>query len=228
MSARILCIDDEVSIRRLLRGALERGGFLATEADTATSGMAAARRDKPDLILLDLGLPDRDGLELVPMLARDHAVIVLTARDESAEKVAALDLGAVDYVVKPFDSEELLARVRVALRNRARATAGHEIVEAGAIRIDLASRDVRRDGNSLHLPPREFDLLLELARHHDRVLTHRHLLTRVWGPAHAQDVAYLRVAIRALRAKLEVDPARPKLIQNDPGVGYRLVVSGGG
>jgi two-component system KDP operon response regulator KdpE len=224
MSARILCIDDEPAIRRLLRGALERGGFVAIEAETARAGLDALRRERPDLALLDLGLPDRDGLELVPLLAPHCAVIALTARDASAEKVAALDLGAVDYVVKPFDTEELLARIRVALRSRARASAGHEVVEAGPVRIDLATREVKRDGISLHLPPREFDLLLELARHPGRVLTHRHLLKAVWGPAHAEDIAYLRVAVRALRARLEDDPARPRLIQNDPAIGYRLVV----
>jgi two-component system KDP operon response regulator KdpE len=223
MSARILCVDDESAIRRLLRAVLERGGHVAIEAADARTALEEARRGRPDLVLLDLGLPDRDGLELVPQLVTDAAVIVLTARDATDDKVAALDLGAVDYVVKPFDSEELLARVRVALRNRARATAGREIVEAGAVQIDLASREVRRDGLSLHLPPREFAVLLELARHPGRVLTHRHLLTAVWGEPHADDVAYLRVAVRALRAKLERDPAKPSLIRNEPGIGYRLI-----
>jgi two-component system KDP operon response regulator KdpE len=170
MSARILCIDDEPAIRRLLRTVLERGGHIALEAADARTALEEARRGRPDLVLLDLGLPDRDGLELVPQLVTDAAVIVLTARDATDDKVAALDLGAVDYVVKPFDSEELLARVRVALRNRARATAGREIVQAGSVQIDLASREVRRDGLSLHLPPREFAVLLELARHPGRVL----------------------------------------------------------
>ena len=223
MSARILCIDDEPAIRRLLRTVLERGGHIALEAADARTALEEARRGRPDLVLLDLGLPDRDGLELVPQLVTDAAVIVLTARDATDDKVAALDLGAVDYVVKPFDSEELLARVRVALRNRARATAGREIVQAGSVQIDLASREVRRDGLSLHLPPREFAVLLELARHPGRVLTHRHLLTAVWGEPHADDVAYLRVAVRSLRAKLESDPAKPSMILNEPGVGYRLI-----
>ena len=140
MSAMILCVDDEPAIRRLLRGVLERGGHAAIDAADARSALEQARRCKPDLVLLDLGLPDRDGLELVPQLASDAAVIVLTAREGTGDKVTALDLGAVDYVVKPFDSEELLARVRVALRNRARSTAGREIVDAGSLRIDLASR----------------------------------------------------------------------------------------
>ncbi len=226
MSARILCVDDEPAIRRLLRTALDRAGFAASDAATARDAIDAQRRDKPDLVLLDLGLPDRDGLELVPILSSGAAVIALTARDATDDKVAALDLGAVDYVVKPFDTEELLARIRVALRNRARATAGREVVEAGPIRIDLASREVFRDGEALHLPPREFALLLELARHPGRVLTHRHLLTTIWGPAHAEDVAYLRVAVRALRAKLEPDPSRPTLILNDPAIGYRLIATG--
>jgi two-component system KDP operon response regulator KdpE len=226
VSARILCVDDEPAIRRLLRTALDRAGFAASDAATARDAIDAQRRDKPDLVLLDLGLPDRDGLELVPILSSGAAVIALTARDATDDKVAALDLGAVDYVVKPFDTEELLARIRVALRNRARATAGREVVEAGPIRIDLASREVFRDGEALHLPPREFALLLELARHPGRVLTHRHLLTTIWGPAHAEDVAYLRVAVRALRAKLEPDPSRPTLILNDPAIGYRLIATG--
>jgi two-component system KDP operon response regulator KdpE len=226
MSARVLCVDDEAAIRRLLRTVLERGGHDVLEAADAHAALQVARRWKPDLVLLDLGLPDRDGLELVPQLAADAAVVVLTARDATGDKVTALDLGAVDYVVKPFDSEELLARVRVALRNRARSTAGREIVDAGTVQIDLASREIRRDGHVLHLPPREFAVLLELARHPGRVLTHRHLLATVWGQQHLDDVAYLRVAVRALRAKLESDPARPSLILNEPGIGYRLVIDG--
>ncbi len=225
MSARILCVDDEGAIRRLLRTVLERGGHAVIEAADAQSALDEARRWKPDLVLLDLGLPDRDGLELVPQLALDAAVVVLTARDATADKVTSLDLGAVDYVVKPFDSEELLARVRVALRNRARATAGRDVVDAGSLQIDLASREIRRAGRVLHLPPREFAVLLELARHPGRVLTHRHLLTTVWGEQHADDVAYLRVAVRALRAKLEPDPAKPSLILNEPGIGYRLIAA---
>jgi two-component system KDP operon response regulator KdpE len=225
MSARILCVDDEPAIRRLLRAALERGGHATSEAADARSALDQARRSKPDLVLLDLGLPDRDGLELVPRLVTDAAVIVLTARDATDDKVTALDLGAVDYVVKPFDSEELLARVRVALRNRARSTAGREIVDAGCLQIDLRSREIRRDGQVLHLPPREFAVLLELARHPGRVLTHKHLLASVWGEQHVDDVAYLRVAVRALRAKLESDPAKPSMILNEPGVGYRLIAA---
>lgn len=225
MSAVILCVDDEPAIRRLLRSVLERGGNETVEAVDARSALDEARRSRPDLVLLDLGLPDRDGLELVPQLAAEAAVIVLTARDATGDKVAALDLGAVDYVVKPFDSEELLARVRVALRNRARSTAGREIVDAGSLRIDLASREIRRDGRVLHLPPREFAVLLELARHPGRVLTHKHLLASVWGGQHVDDVAYLRVAVRALRAKLEQDPAKPSMILNEPGVGYRLIAT---
>lgn len=222
MTAQILIVDDEPAIRRLLRIALERAGLTLAEAADGRSALEEARRHHPDLVLLDLGLPDRDGLELVPLLARDAAVVAVTARDATADKVAALDLGAVDYIVKPFDTEELLARVRVALRGRARATAGHDLVDAGPLQIDLAAREVRRDGEPIHLPPREFALLLELARHPGRVLTHRHLLTKVWGAAHADDVAYLRVAVRALRAKLEQNPAHPVLIVNDPAVGYRL------
>lgn len=207
----------------LLHAVLERSGFAAIEAATAREALKATEREKPDLVLLDLGLPDQDGLELLPFLARHAAVIALTARDATDDKVAALDLGAIDYVVKPFDTEELLARIRAGLRNRARSMAGAEIVGTGAVRINLATREVFRDGLPLHLPPREFDLLLELARHPGRVLTHRHLLTAVWGQSHVEDVTYLRVAIRAIRAKLEADPSRPTLIVNDPGIGYRLI-----
>jgi len=222
MSGRILIVDDEPAIRRLVRGALERSGEPAAEAATAAEALALARRAGVELVLLDLGLPDRDGMELVPLLkAIDRAVIVLTARDDTAEKVTALDLGADDYVTKPFDTEELLARVRGALRRRGGVKGAGLVL--GDIAFDPATRRITRYGAELHLTPKEYALFAELARHPGRVVTHGHLLAAIWGPAHVGDVEYLRVTMRGLRAKLEADPAQPKLLINDPGIGYRLV-----
>ena len=220
-AAPVLIIDDEAAIRRLVRGAAERNGLAVDEAATAAEGLAMARRPGCEVVLLDLGLPDRDGMELIPPLkAADRAVIVLTARDDGIEKVTALDLGADDYLTKPFDTAELLARLRVAFRHRSGRAS--EIVEAGAVRIDLARHLVTLGGDPVYLTPREFALLLELARNADRVVTHQSLLRTVWGPAHSSDVEYLRVAMRALRKKLEQDPAMPTLFVNEPGIGYRL------
>lgn len=222
MTEPVLIIDDEPAIRRLVRAALERAGHKVADAGTAADGLALARRTGCELVLLDLGLPDRDGLELIPLLKQlDRGVIVLTARDVTAEKVAALDLGADDYVVKPFDSEELLARVRAALRRR--GTSAGSIVNTGGISIDSLRHEVRRDGVVVALTRKEFALLAELARHPGRVITHAQLLRAVWGDAHAEDVEYLRVTVRSLRRKLEADPAAPTLIRNEPGVGYRLM-----
>ncbi|MBB5684606.1 response regulator [Sphingobium boeckii] len=224
MSApRILVVDDEPAIRRLVCRALERGGYVVIETGDAKAAMIEAQR-LPDLVLLDLGLPDRDGLELIPLIKPlGLAVIVLTARDDSGEKVAALDLGADDYITKPFDTEELLARVRTSLRHQSAAIGQRSRLVIGEIEIDVDAHLVRRAGAELHFTPKEFDLLAELARHAGRVLTHSHLLGTVWGKAHLEDVEYLRVAIRALRLKLEADPARPSLIRNEPGVGYRML-----
>ena len=224
MTAQILIVDDEPAIRRLVRGAAERAGFMVSEAATGTEALVMARREGCELVLLDLGLPDRDGIELVPIIkAMDCAVIVLTARDETAEKVAALDLGADDYVVKPFDTNELLARIRTALRHRLPGASTSGVITAGAIAIDLLAHRVTRKGQNIRLTRKEFAVLTELARHPGRVITHTHLLRSVWGDAHTDDVEYLRVAIRSLRLKLEDDPAHPTLLENEPGVGYRLV-----
>ena len=221
MTAPVLIIDDEAAIRRLVRGAAERAGLGVDEAATAKEGLSLARRPGCEVVLLDLGLPDRDGMELIPLLkAADRAVIVLTARHDAGEKVAALDLGADDYLIKPFDTAELLARLRVAFRHRSGRAS--EIVTAGAVRIDLARHQVTIDDEPAYLTPREFALLLELARNADKVVTHQSLLRTVWGAAHIDDVEYLRVAMRSLRKKLEVDPANPCLFVNEPGVGYRL------
>lgn len=220
----ILVVDDEPQIRRLLRTALERAGYGVAEAATAREAIRAVPMVKPDVVLLDLGLPDRDGLEIVPLIVRAGGanVLVVSAREAVEEKVAALDLGAVDFVTKPFDTDELLARVRAALRQRLAARAESKIVRAGEIEIDLLARAVRRGGEPLRLTPKEYGVLAELARHPGRVLTHAQLLRAVWGPAHERDVEYLRVAVRGLRAKIELDPAAPVLVVNEPGVGYRL------
>ncbi len=222
---KILIVDDEPQIRVLLKATLGRAGYAVAEASTAREALNAKSIDKPDLILLDLGLPDRDGLELVSALIAEprSALIVVSARDQTEQKVAALDLGADDYVTKPFDTEELLARVRASLRQRLVSESERQVVEAGAVVIDLYSRLVRRDGTEVHVTPKEWDLLTELAKHPGRVLTHEALLRTVWGPAHVGQTEYLRVAIRALRQKLEDEPSQPRLIVNEPGVGYRLL-----
>lgn len=226
MTAPILIADDEAAIRRLVRGALERAGQGCDEAASATEALTAAGRSGCRLVLLDLGLPDRDGLELVPLLKNmGRAVIVLTARNDTAEKVAALDLGADDYVTKPFDTAELLARVRVALRHLDNRTSTAP-QRFGDISFDPEHRKVRKGDAAIHLTPREFALFAELARYAGRVVTHRQLLATIWGDAHLDDVEYLRVTMRGLRGKLEGDPGRPRLLLNEPGIGYRLVTDG--
>lgn len=221
MTARILIIDDEAAIRRLVRAAAERDGQSVDEAECAADGLVLAQRPGCEVVLLDLGLPDRDGLELIPLLkTADRAVIVLTARGDASEKVTALDLGADDYLTKPFDTAELLARLRVAFRHRNGRPS--EIVEAGEVRIDLPRHKVTLSGTDVSLTPREFALIVELSRHADRVVTHQSLLRTVWGPAHETNIEYLRVAMRSLRKKLEKNPAEPQLFINEPGIGYKL------
>lgn len=223
MSARrVLIVDDETAIRRLLRSAIERAGYHAMEASTAREALAALDIDKPDLTLLDLGLPDRDGLELIQLFKRrDCAVLVISAREATQEKVTALDLGADDYVTKPFDTDEVLARIRTALR-RGDTAAAVAPIAIGQVVIDLERRLVTKAGTEVHLRPKEFALLAQLAKQPGKVLTHTHLLTAVWGAGHVTDLEYLRVAARGLRLKLEDDPAAPALIRNEPAVGYRL------
>ncbi|MGB5076531.1 MAG: response regulator transcription factor [Sphingorhabdus sp.] len=223
MTAQILVVDDEPAIRRLVRGAAERSGLTVAEATNAAEALSLARREGCELVLLDLGLPDRDGIELVPLIkAMDRAVIVLTARDATAEKVASLDLGADDYVVKPFDTDELLARIRTALRHRIPNASLRGVINAGLLNIDVLAHKVSIKGQDIRLTRKEFAVLAELARFPGRVVTHAHLLRNVWGEAHISDIEYLRVAVRGLRLKIENDPANPVLIQNEPGVGYRL------
>jgi two-component system KDP operon response regulator KdpE len=225
-TAKILVVEDDAHIRRLLTATMQRAGHAVVEAADARQALALLDIEKPDVVLLDLGLPDRDGLELIePFRLRSTAtLIIVSARDDSSEKVAALDLGADDYLTKPFDTDELLARIRAALRHQRAAAAGEEVsvVEAGAVRIDLDHRRVYRDGVEVHLTPKEYAVLAELARRADRVLSHAQLLKSVWGSAHVDRVEYLRIAVRGLRQKLEADPSQPKLIINELAVGYRL------
>ncbi|MBB3859543.1 two-component system KDP operon response regulator KdpE [Novosphingobium hassiacum] len=220
----ILVVDDEPAIRRLLRASLTRVGYTVVEAGTAREALAALHIDKPEVVLLDLGLPDRDGLEMIPLIrTAGVAVIVVSARDATEQKVAALDLGADDYVSKPFDSDEVLARIRAALRHRLASETAVPVVYSGEVEIDLGARIVRRAGEEVHLTPKEYAMLAELAKSPGRVVTHSQLLKAVWGPGHESDVEYLRVAARGIRRKLESDPAQPQLIRNEPGVGYRLL-----
>jgi len=224
VQAKILVVEDDAHIRRLLRVALQRAGYAVAEAGTAREGLSLLDIDKPDAVLLDLGLPDRDGLELIQLIkAKSQAtLLVVSAREGTSEKVAALDLGADDYLTKPFDTEELLARLRTAFRHRLAGQAERSVISVGDVEIDLEHRHVRRAGAEVHLPPKEYEVLAELAKRPDRVIGHAQLLRTVWGPAQESHVDYLRIVVRGLRQKLEQDAARPRLIINEPGVGYRL------
>ena len=220
---RILVIDDEKQIHRFLQPALEASGYSVERAETASDGLRLAAARSPDLVLLDLGLPDMDGQEVLRRLRAFSAVpvVVLSARDREAEKVEALDNGADDYVEKPFGVAELMARIRAALRHAHRAaSAATEQFSAGPLELDMARRLVRVAGAPVQLSPREYSLLTLLARDAGRVLTHRQLLTGVWGPAHEHDVQYLRVYVGHLRQKLG---AAASLLTTEPGVGYRLL-----
>ena len=219
---KIVVVDDEVAIRRLLTAALERSGYEVIAVGTAREALSAVEIDKPAAVLLDLGLPDREGLELVPPIVKSGtALLVISARESTLEKVAAIDLGADDYVTKPFDTDEVLARLRRALRQH-HGSGGQPSVQVGDLEIDLMARRVRRAGEDIHLSPKEYAVLAELAKHPGRVLTHSQLLRAAWGPAHEKDVEYLRVVTRELRKKIESDPSRPLIIKTEPAVGYRL------
>ncbi|MBB4613175.1 response regulator transcription factor [Novosphingobium taihuense] len=222
--SRIMCIDDEPAILRLLEVVLRRGGHEVLPAVNARAALAALAQGPIDAVLLDLGLPDRDGLELLGLIrARcDAPVVVVSARGEVQEKVTALDLGASDYVTKPFDGDELLARLRVALRGSGRSITKAEVLEHGPLSMDIPRHETRISGKLVALTPKEFAVLQALVEADGRVVTHGALLESVWGKAHRDDVEYLRVVIRALRLKIEEDPARPQFIRNEPGIGYRL------
>lgn len=223
--ARVLVVDDEPQIHRFLAAALAAEGFETLRADTAAEAVRRAAGEAPDVMLLDLGLPDGDGKDVIRDVRAfsEMPIIVLSARDREAEKIAALDLGADDFVNKPFGVGELMARLRAALRHRLRRQGDLPIFRAGAVEIDRARRLVTRDGIVVHLAPKEYELLRLLAQHAGKVVTHRQLLAAVWGPAHVDDTQYLRVHVGQLRQKLEADPGRPSLILTEPGVGYRLL-----
>mgnify|MGYP001600159298 CR=1 FL=1 len=222
-NGKVLVVDDEPAIRRLLRACLERADYEIVEAGSGREALSAMHIDKPDAVLLDLGLPDRDGLELIGAVkAGGAALVVVSAREATDQKVAALDLGADDYVTKPFDTEEVLARIRTALRHRAAREMEEPVVRFGEVEVDLTSRIVRKAGEEVHLTPKEFGFLAELCKHPGRVVTHSQLLRSVWGPSHEDDVEYLRVAARGVRLKLEKNPSQPDAILNELGVGYRL------
>jgi two-component system, OmpR family, KDP operon response regulator KdpE len=220
---RVLVIDDEPQIHRFLQPALEAAGYEPARADTAADGLKEIALRAPDAVVLDLGLPDMDGKEAL-VKARafyEGPIIILSARDKETEKIDALDLGADDYVEKPFGVGELLARLRVALRHRLLRQGAEPIVTVGELTIDMVKRLVTRAGQAVRLSPKEYDLLTQLVSGGGKVLSHRQLLTAVWGPGHADDVQYLRVFVAQLRGKIEPDPAAPSLISTEPGVGYR-------
>ncbi|WP_062229313.1 response regulator [Aureimonas frigidaquae] len=223
MAPLILVVDDEAAIHRFLTPSLKAEGYRVIEAADGAAALRKVEQDRPDLIVLDLGLPDMDGKTVIRTLRRDCTIpiIVLSARDREAEKVLALDLGADDFVNKPFGVGELMARIRAALRHRV-LTARDTVFTAGDIVIDTAAHWVQRKGVDVKLTRREFALLELLFRNAGKVVTHRQLLHDIWGPANEKDTQYLRVYIGHLRAKLEEDPAAPRLVLTEPGIGYRL------
>ncbi len=223
--ARVLVIDDEPQIHRFLTPALEAGGYEPSRADTGAEGLTAIARKAPDAVILDLGLPDMDGQRVLERARAFYAgpIIILSARDKELEKIEALDNGADDYVEKPFGVGELLARLRVAIRNKLRSAGVPAKVVTGELEIDLEHRMVLRRGAPVRLSPREFELLAELVKGGGRVLTQKQLLTALWGPANADSIQYLRTYVAYLRQKLEADHAAPRHIVTEPGVGYRFI-----
>jgi two-component system KDP operon response regulator KdpE len=222
----VLVIEDDAQIRKFLRISLEANNFGVHESRLAADGIALAASTRPDVIILDLGLPDVDGIEAIRRLREwsKTPILVLSVRSDAQEKVMALDAGANDYVTKPFNITELMARLRVLLRTRAETKdPGTPAYRNGSLEVDLVRRLVRRDGAELHLSRKEYDLLRLLVAHAGRVLTHQQILREIWGPAHADDIHYLRVLVGSLRQKLGDDPARPRYIATEQGVGYRLL-----
>jgi two-component system KDP operon response regulator KdpE len=220
----ILVVDDEPAIRRLLRNTLSVQDFHVVEAATGREALDSARRDKPDLVILDLGLPDIDGMEVIRTLRAKSQVpiVVLSSRGDEKGKVTALDLGADDYVTKPFGVDELMARIRAALRHRLQEQGSAPVFRSGALTVDLVHRRVSVGGHDVRMSPKEYEILRQFVMHAGKVLTHRHLLREVWGGEDSADVQALRVFIRQLRQKIEADPERPRHIVTEPGVGYRL------
>jgi two-component system KDP operon response regulator KdpE len=223
---KVLVVEDEAEIRRFIRLSLQAESLEVAEADSVQRGLIEAGTRRPDLVVLDLGLPDGDGIEFIRGLRAwsEIPVIVLSARTTESDKIAALDAGADDYLVKPFGTGELLARVRAQLRRHPRASAdAQSLLEFGDVRIDLGHRTVTRAGVALRLTPIEYRLLTHLASHPNRVLTHPQLLRAVWGPSHSEDTHYVRIYMGHLRAKLEPDPSQPRHLVTEVGVGYRFV-----
>jgi two-component system, OmpR family, KDP operon response regulator KdpE len=225
----ILLVEDEPEIRRFLRASLGAEGYRVVESTTGKRGTIDAGTHKPDLAIVDLGLPDLDGIEVIRRIRgwSPMPIVVLSARVHERSKIEALDAGADDYVTKPFGVGELFARVRVALRHRARARSGEKALLLDKTSIDLDKRIAVRDGAEIHLTPLEFRLITCLAKHLGMVVTQRQLLTEVWGPTHAQDTHYLRIYMKQLRDKLEPDPVRPRYLLTETGVGYRLLADEG-
>lgn len=220
----VLVVDDEPAIHRFMAPALAANGYEALRADTGGEALALVANRNPDAVILDLGLPDMDGKQVIRRLREWSTVpiLVLSARDREVEKIEALDLGADDFINKPFGMGELMARLRAALRHRMQEKGETPLLRLGDVEIDIPRHRVTRAGAELKLTPKEFELLAFLARHGGKVLTHRQILRAVWGPAHEQDTQYLRVYVGQLRAKIEPDPANPDLIVTEPGIGYRL------
>lgn len=224
--ARVLVVDDEPAIIRAVRAVLDRHGFRVETATTGREALACHARRRPDLILLDLGLPDIEGLEVIREIRRDAStpIVVLSVRGAERDKVAALDLGADDYLTKPFGIDELLARIRVALRHVARPARGSAAVfRTGALEVDLERRRVSISGNEVHLSPTEYELLRVFVVNPNKVLTDQMLLQQVWGPEYGSEAHYIHVYVARLRNKLESDPQQPRYLVTEPGVGYRLL-----
>jgi two-component system KDP operon response regulator KdpE len=221
---RVLVVDDEPAIHRFLTPVLLAHDYEVLRADAGTDALRLMAADPPDVVVLDLGLPDLDGKDVIARVRAwsDVPIVVLSAREREGEKIAALDLGADDFVNKPFGVGELMARLRAALRHRMQRSGEMPVVRIGGLEIDVAHRRVMRDGQVLKLTRREFDLLSVLARHAGKVVTHKQLLHAVWGPAHEQDTQYLRTYVGQLRQKIEPDPSDPSVVLTEPGIGYRL------
>jgi two-component system KDP operon response regulator KdpE len=221
---RVLIVDDEPQIRRFLRAALNANGYDTIEASNGTDALLRAAADHPDVVILDLGLPDLDGTEVITRIREwsNIPIIVLSVRGRESDKIGALDRGADDYLTKPFSTGELMARMRAAMRRQLQAEVEQPVYHCEGLTIDLARRLVTVDGKEIKLTPKEYDILRTLSIHAGRVLTHQYLLREVWGPTFTGETHYLRVYVGTLRQKIEVDPARPRYILTEAGVGYRL------